>query len=351
MNDRLRIENIHKEFEGKPLLNGISFQVDAGEVLCLLGQSGSGKSTLLRIIAGIEPPQSGRILWNGREMNDVPVHLRRFGLMFQDYALFPHLNVRENVSFGLRMQGMEKEEIAVKVRDALEKVNLGGFGERIVTDLSGGEQQRVALARALAPEPHLLMLDEPLAALDRALRAQLQEELRTVLHQTGIPAIYVTHDQDEALALGDRLALLHSGEIVQIGTPEEVYRCPKNVWVARFLGMENILPAKVTRLTPFTVSTDFGELEVTRPPEGRCKTGDAVFIVMLSAQATPEAEDNGKNNLLLTVVESTFRGDRYRTTLRGEKGHALVLNVQEEHSTGEKVLFHFDPLQLLCLND
>lgn len=185
----LEIKNIQKNYEGAPLLKGISFEVENGETFCLLGRSGSGKSTLLRIIAGLEIADSGDVIWNGQNMNGIPTYQRNFGLMFQDYALFPHMNVSENVAFGLRMQGLARPQIVSAVKDALDLVNMGGFAERSVTDLSGGEQQRIALARALAPKPHLLMLDEPLAALDRALRMELQEELRSLLKRAGIPAI------------------------------------------------------------------------------------------------------------------------------------------------------------------
>lgn len=349
MTDQLRIENIRKQYEGNPLLKGISFEVSTGEVLCLLGQSGSGKSTLLRIIAGIEPAESGRVLWNGHEMDAVPTHLRRFGLMFQDYALFPHLNVRDNVAFGLRIQGMSTAEIDEKVKAALDRVNLGGFGQRRVTDLSGGEQQRVALARALAPGPRLLMLDEPLAALDRALRAQLQEELRSLLHQAGIPAIYVTHDQDEALALGDRLALLHEGEIIQIGSPEEVYRRPHNAWAAEFLGMENIFAGQVVGTAPFSVSTNFGELQATPETTGGFKPGDACRVVLLKMDA--EKVSIGRNTVSLTVDESVFKGDHYRTIGHNDVGQTLTVNLWTRTKKDEKITLRLDPGNLYCLKE
>lgn len=346
--NKLEIRNIQKEYEDSPLLKGISFEVNTGEVLCLLGRSGSGKSTLLRIIAGIEDCEGGQVLWNGEDMSTIPTHLRRFGLMFQDYALFPHLNVHDNVAFGLRMQGEQKESIESKVASALERVNLTGFAGRSVTVLSGGEQQRVALARALAPEPRLLMLDEPLAALDRALRAQLQEELRQVLHRAGIPAIYVTHDQDEALALGDRIALLNEGEIVQIGRPEEVYRRPRNEWVARFLGMENIIPGRVARLDPLTVSTGFGELMVANHPDKPLIVGQPVKVVLLSMDA--EITEAAENSVSLTVAESVFKGDHYRTIGRNDNGEQLVVNLQEKFILDEKICIHLNARDLYCLN-
>ncbi|NCP15641.1 ABC transporter ATP-binding protein, partial [bacterium] len=204
----LQLLDISKDYENKPLLRGISFTVTANETVCLLGASGSGKSTLLRIIAGLEPPDQGTVRWEERDLASVPAHLRNFGLVFQDYALFPHLSVFENIAFGLRMQNLPRPEIEQRVREAVAQVNLTGFEKRGVSDLSGGEQQRVALARALAPRPRLLMLDEPLGALDRALRERLQGELRGILHATGVPAIYVTHDQEEAFAIADRVLLL-----------------------------------------------------------------------------------------------------------------------------------------------
>ncbi len=208
----MKLLELHKSYEGAPLLRGISFTVAAGETVCLLGASGSGKSTLLRIIAGLESPEQGSVCWDGQDLASVPAHRRGFGLVFQDYALFPHLNVVENVAFGLKMQDLSRQEINARVTSVLEKVNLAEFKDRRVTDLSGGEQQRVALARALAPNPHLLMFDEPLGALDRNLRERLMEELRRILHATHVPAIYVTHDQEEAFTLADRVLLLHEGD-------------------------------------------------------------------------------------------------------------------------------------------
>ena len=216
----LEIEDIHKTYEGMPLLEGVSLKVDPGETVCLLGPSGGGKSTLLRIAAGLEQPESGRVLWNGEEITRMPPHRRGFGLMFQDYALFPHLNVEENVAFGLRMQTLPAERIRREVKSALEKVELEGFERRRTEELSGGEQQRVALARTLAPRPKLIMLDEPLGALDRALREQLAGQLHRLLKELRIPSLYVTHDQEEAFAVAQRVALLHAGRIVQSGRPE-----------------------------------------------------------------------------------------------------------------------------------
>jgi len=263
----LALKNIHKSYEGKPLLKGISLEVAQGETLCLLGPSGSGKSTLLRIISGLEEAEAGDVLWDGQSLAGVPSHQRNFGLIFQDYALFPHLTVFENVAFGLRMQQKRFPDFARRMRfrrsnlpdyetassqkdasrgfieervtESLKQVHLAGFDSRRVTDLSGGEQQRVALARALAPRPRLLMFDEPLGALDRRLREYLIVEIREILRESGVPAIYVTHDQAEAFALAHRVILLNDGEIVQSGSPEEIYEHPASAWVAEFLGVKN----------------------------------------------------------------------------------------------------------------
>ena len=235
----LALKNIHKSYEGKPLLKAISFDVAHGETLCLLGPSGSGKSTLLRIISGLENAEVGDVYWDGESLAGVPSHERNFGLIFQDYALFPHLNVFENVAFGLKMQKIPKVAIQQRIAETLKQVHLTGFDSRRVTELSGGEQQRVALARALAPRPRLLMFDEPLGALDRRLREYLIVEIREILRESGMPAIYVTHDQAEAFALADRVMLLNDGEIVQSGSPEEIMDQPASAWVAEFLGVKN----------------------------------------------------------------------------------------------------------------
>ncbi|MBT3313355.1 MAG: ABC transporter ATP-binding protein [Anaerolineae bacterium] len=237
INNMLSLRNIHKSYEGSPLLKGISLDLDEGETICLLGPSGSGKSTLLRIISGLEEAESGNVLWEGKSIASIPSHERNFGLIFQDYALFPHLNVFDNIAFGLKMKKLGKEEIRQRVDEALKQVDLQEFAKRSVTDLSGGEQQRIALARALAPRPRLLMFDEPLGALDRRLREYLLIEIKEILDESGVPAIYVTHDQEEAFTLSDRVMLLHEGLIVQQGTPDELFAHPASAWVAEFLGI------------------------------------------------------------------------------------------------------------------
>jgi thiamine transport system ATP-binding protein len=221
---------------GRDAVAGVDLDVGDGEVVCVVGPSGSGKSTLLRAIAGLEPLTAGSVVRGGADLAGVPPHRRELGLMFQDHALFPHRDVLGNVAFGLRMQGSARADAEARARATLALVGLAGSEHRPVRELSGGEQQRVALARAIAPEPTLLMLDEPLGALDRRLREHLADELRELFDRLDLTVLLVTHDQDEAFALGDRVAVMHDGRIDQIGTPTDVWREPATEFVARFLG-------------------------------------------------------------------------------------------------------------------
>jgi ABC-type Fe3+/spermidine/putrescine transport system ATPase subunit len=326
----LELKNIHKSYAGQPLLTGISFTVAAGETVCLLGASGSGKSTLLRIIAGLEMPEQGQVCWDGEDLASLPVHRRNFGLVFQDYALFPHLTVAGNVAFGLKMQNLPRAEIEARVADSLNRVNLTSFASRRVTDLSGGEQQRVALARALAPGPRLLMFDEPLGALDRALKEELLGEVRRILHAAGVPAIYVTHDQEEASAVADRLLLLHAGRIVRDGTPAEVWRAPGSAWTARFLGLGNVIQAEVRRgkvKGEWVARTAFGRFPV------RCRhahaAGETVGILLRPSTVRVEAGGGLRGR----VADVLFQKSYYRVTLE----NGLVFHLPEAPQAGEEI--------------
>jgi spermidine/putrescine transport system ATP-binding protein len=350
----LDVRDIVKSFDGQPLLRGVSFSVNFGETICLLGPSGSGKSTLLRIIAGLEEPESGRVFWDERDMAPVPVHKRNFGLMFQDYALFPHRNVAQNVAFGLRMAGMPDTEINQRVAEVLAQVNLADFGHRRVTDLSGGEQQRVALARALAPRPRLLMLDEPLGALDRNLREQLGEELRQVLHASGIPAIYVTHDQEEAYAIADRLVLLHNGQVAQSGTPVEVYSHPNSDWVASFLGLSNLMPGRVVALQPLQVQTAAGQFISSvlprHKPEGNVLlAGDQVNVLLRPTGARIVNMDQCDNCLTGVVQDVVFRGEGFRVDLCCQPDLRLSFYLDQSLKVGQLVTLQISSEAVLIL--
>ena len=237
----LRLEDISVQFDGEPILNSINLDIKDAEFVTLLGPSGCGKTTTLRIIGGFVTPDSGSVYFNGVRMNDVPAYLRPVNTIFQKYALFPHLNVYENVAFGLRIRKRPEKEIRETVNEMLSIVNLSGFNKRLVTSLSGGQQQRVAIARALAVSPKLLLLDEPLGALDLKLRKDMQVELKNIQQRMGITFIYVTHDQEEALSMSDTVVVMDNGNIQQIGTPLDIYNEPKNAFVADFIGESNIL--------------------------------------------------------------------------------------------------------------
>ncbi|HSQ40435.1 MAG TPA: ABC transporter ATP-binding protein [Anaerolineales bacterium] len=325
----LTLTNISKTYEAKPLLNGVSFTVAAGETVCLLGASGSGKSTLLRIIAGLESPETGRVLWDGADLAPTPPHARDFGLVFQDYALFPHLTVFDNVAFGLRMRNLPKADIDLRVAESLNLVNLSGFASRRVTELSGGEQQRVALARALATRPRLLMFDEPLGALDRSLKEDLLNELRAILHHMDIPAIYVTHDQEEAFALADRILLLHEGIILREGTPAQVWNDPQSAWVARFLNVGNVIEGKALNVqrSTFNVKTNVGVFEVQC--NHRHAEGDEVALLLKPSV--------GGTRIKARVEDVLFNREQFRVTLRG----GLVVQLEEAPKVGSEISVTF----------
>jgi ABC-type Fe3+/spermidine/putrescine transport system ATPase subunit len=343
----LELHRIHKSYPDGWALADVSFSVERGEIVCLLGPSGCGKTTLLRVIGGLEAPDGGRVLVEGKDVVHTPPHLRGFGLMFQEYALFPHKNVYGNVAFGLRMQNLGREEMAKRVTEALALVGLEGFERRDVNQLSGGERQRVALARSLAPQPRLLMLDEPLGALDRGLRERLLDELPDILHRAGATAITVTHDQEEAFAIADRVILMRNGHLVQIGTPRQVYRNPASTWVARFLGLTNLLEARVTNNL---VETGIGRLEI-RDWDSKTTPGQSP-IANRQLLIRPEAAhlgDAGPNTLDAIIAERSFRGERYRLVVRHESGIELAFNMPANvdlPDCGEPITLSLDPQAL-----
>ncbi len=323
MAELLQVEHISKEYEGRPLLQDISFAVAEGEILCLLGPSGTGKTTLLRMIAGLEEPDAGRVLMRGRDLRGIPPNEREFGMMFQDLALFPHKNVFDNIAFGLRMKHVPQAEIEARVKEALDLVGLEPvrFGKRDVNALSGGEQQRVALARTLAPRPRLVMFDEPLGALDRILREELVQDLRALLKRLQMTALYVTHDQDEAFAIADRLILLNAGRIQQSGTPPELYQHPASVFVARFMGLTNLVEIqKLTmRDTRAEATTDAGLFWIKR--ERAPQDARYVLIRPRAAERIAEQSVRAENVLRGNIVETTWRGGHPQVVLETRSGH------------------------------
>ncbi|HXF85578.1 MAG TPA: ABC transporter ATP-binding protein [Anaerolineales bacterium] len=328
----LAVQHIFKTYEGKLLLNDISFTVGAGETVCLLGASGSGKSTLLRIIAGLEEPDTGIVSFEGQDLSKVPPHRRDFGLVFQDYALFPHLSVYDNVAFGLRMRRIGDDETALRVANILELVNLTGFEQRSVTDLSGGEQQRVALARALAIHPRLLMLDEPLGALDRTLREDLLDELRAILRRTNIPAIYVTHDQEEAFAIADRLLILHDGMIVREGAPVDIWAHPGSAYVAEFLGLGKVFEGKVVSGNR-KVHTPFGLFSIDC--HHKHQRGERVHLLARPDSHLERNERRRSATHLISgvVTDVIFQQTHFKVTL----DNGIYLYLKNAPRVGEKI--------------
>jgi ABC-type Fe3+/spermidine/putrescine transport system ATPase subunit len=304
----LECHDIDKSYGKTKALDGISFTLDEGEIVALLGPSGCGKSTLLSIIAGLISPDKGDVLWNGFSLKGTPPHLREFGLMFQDFALFPHMNVYANVAFGLKMAKMDSESIARRVHEMLTLVGLPDFSKRDVNTLSGGEQQRIALARALAPHPNLLMLDEPLGSLDRDMRERLVVDLQRILLQMKQTAIYVTHDQEEAFTIADRVIVINSGRIEQAATPKKIYSDPATIFVARFLGMTNIVPGVIQNMDGNSqVVTALGNFPVKTSIKGN--------INLLIRPDMAKLSDQGSNLLCGILKEVSFRGSRQRITL------------------------------------
>lgn len=254
---KVELRNITHAFAGQVVLNNVSLEAADGEMLSILGPSGCGKTTLLRIVAGLLTPDSGAVLFDGKDMTDVPPEKRGVGMVFQNYALFPNMTVEENISFGLMVRGKRPAEMRERVRELLELVGLSGYENRRTEQLSGGEMQRVALARALAPGVGLLLLDEPLSALDAKLRSGLRREIRRIQRETGVTAIYVTHDQEEALSISDRVAVMSPGRIEQTGTPVEIYEHPETEFVASFVGEANMLDGTVVGNI---IKTEIGEI-------------------------------------------------------------------------------------------
>ena len=276
---RLTIERVTKRFDRLLAVEDVSLAVEDGEFLALLGPSGCGKTTLLRLIAGFMLPDGGRILSRDHDVSGLPPYKRNFGVVFQNYALFPHMTVLENVGYGLKVRGRPRVTIGTAARAALDRVGLSHVEERFPNQLSGGQQQRVALARAIVIEPELLLLDEPLSALDKNLREEMQVELRLLQQRIGITTIFVTHDQEEAMTLSDRIAVMQAGRMQQVGTPREVYDRPDNLFVATFLGTTNLLPGRVCAVTDGVAHMQVDGIAVTARSGTATVGGDARLAV------------------------------------------------------------------------
>ena len=276
----LSIRNLVKEFDGVRAVNDVSVEINKGEIFALLGSSGCGKSTLLRMLAGFETPTSGQITLGGSDIIAVPPHQRPINMMFQSYALFPHLTVWDNIAFGLRREGLPKDEVAARVDKMLALVQLSQYGKRKPHQLSGGQQQRVALARSLAKRPQLLLLDEPLGALDKKLREQTQIELVNIIESVGVTCVMVTHDQDEAMSMATRIAIMSEGRILQVGSPNEIYETPNCRFVADFIGSVNLFPGRVSAEAQDHVVVDSKEVKHWAPQAAAGINGKDVTVAV-----------------------------------------------------------------------
>jgi len=342
----LEVKNLGKQYDGLPLLSAVNFTLEEGEILCLLGPSGSGKTTLLRMLSGLERPDQGEIFFADKNLAGIAPHKRHFGMMFQNYALFPHKNIIENICFGLDMQNWSQERQRQRAKEILSSVGLQGFESRRIETLSGGEQQRVALARSLAPQPRLLLLDEPLGSLDRTLRDHLAGEIRAILKLQGVTAIFVTHDQSEAFTVADQIAILQQGRMEQLAPPEQLYRQPANEAVARFLGFKNIL----------TVTSDCPpllKLEGFHLPQHLLDTDYQKLLIRPEAAKITLSDSLNRSEVSVRgiITKRTFQGQLFQVVVKA--GHlSLSFNLPIDPpppKIGEEIHLELNPAAIVPL--
>jgi len=331
----LRLKNVVKTYARSVTIGPVSLDVGAGEFISLLGPSGAGKTTLLRCVAGFETISEGAIELNGSDVSSLPAHRRNVGLVFQNYSLFPHLSVFNNVAFGLKLRHVAKAEIETRVASALAAVKLEGVEERRPSELSGGQQQRVAIARSLVLEPSILLLDEPLSNLDLKLRVQMRQELRNLQRRVGTTFIYVTHDQTEAMAMSDRIVVLSAGKVVQVGTPEDIYRRPATRFVADFIGGANLVSGRVVSLEPGRLQGSGGIPFDARLPAGAA-IGDSVTVA-IRAEDIGIVPDIADSHFAGTVISTTFLGDRYEVEVETADGTIVRANTATAAAPGSRV--------------
>jgi spermidine/putrescine transport system ATP-binding protein len=330
-------DNVEKRFDQFVAVKPTSFEIGAGEFLAIMGPSGCGKTTTLRMLAGLEAPTSGEIRFEGRVMNDVKPHERDMPMVWQSLALFPFLNARENVEFGLKMRGLDATTRKKKALDWLERLGIGQFAERNVAKLSGGQRQRVALARSLVTEPKILLLDEPLSALDAHLVIRMQSVLTKLQKELGITFVYVTHSQSEAFAMADRVIIMAQGEIAQIGKAKDIYRAPANKFVAEFVGRNNIFEGKVSGVSSslVTVDTPIGQFKAPTPTERSVKVGDTLsFVVSADLVQLADKRPKEDNVVECQVISEQFMGTTVTLFLETKDGSELKVQIGQRELEG-----------------
>lgn len=350
----VRLEGVTKRFGDQAAVDNVSLEIRDGEFFSLLGPSGCGKTTLLRMIAGFDTPDQGRVIIGGKDMTEVPPYLRPVNTVFQNYALFPHMTVEQNIAFGLRMKKMPRDEIARRVQWALELINLPGYEKRRTDQMSGGQRQRIALARALVNEPEVLLLDEPLSALDLKLRQELRVDLMNLQEQLGITFIFVTHDQEEALVMSDRIAVMNKGRIEQLGPTEEIYELPQTAFVAKFIGDSNLIPAQAVE--PRKVRTPLGEFVLD--DEDALAPGQEVLLSIRPEKIRLFREKPSLPNVFSAKVDDiiyTGSENQYLLLADGQRLMCKTLNQDiqepghEEFAYDEEVWVAFTPEKLVVI--